>query len=247
MSKTWIVAAAACALTVFTTASFAQTAPAPTLQPDDTWTYRRTTETTQNNVWRQIHFEGSIVRNSGSTVLIRNREVDSPNPPREILINSDWSTFRSLAGKETVVHRPYAFPLTLGKTWDLEFTDDHPNNKNHKSETRKLKYRVVDWEDIEVPAGKFKALKIEADGVWTGEIAPKVVANVTTQAGEQGTTAAAQTTKVTAETVTGRLYQAYWYVPEVKREVKSVEENYDTSGVRSARFTNELESFKVGN
>jgi hypothetical protein len=35
--------------------------------------------------------------------------------------------------------------------------------------------------------------------------------------------------------------------PEVKREVKSVEENYDTNGVRSARFTNELESYKVAN
>jgi hypothetical protein len=33
--------------------------------------------------------------------------------------------------------------------------------------------------------------------------------------------------------------------PDVKREVKSVEENYDTNGVRSARFTNELESYKV--
>jgi hypothetical protein len=32
---------------------------------------------------------------------------------------------------------------------------------------------------------------------------------------------------------------------ELKREVKSVEENYDTIGVRSARFTNELESYKV--
>jgi hypothetical protein len=213
MPKTWIVTAAASAWLVCTAATFAQTAPAPTLQPDDTWTYRRTTESNPN-VWRQVHFEGSIVRNSGATNLIRNREVDSPNPPREILINSDWSNYRSLAGKETVVHRP-----------------------------RKLKYRVVGWEDIEVPAGKFKALKIEADGVWTGEIAPKVVASISTQAGEQGTTAATQTTKVTAETVTGRLYQAYWYVPEIK----SVEENYDTGGVRSARFTNALESFKVAN
>jgi hypothetical protein len=33
----------------------------------------------------------------------------------------------------------------------------------------------------------------------------------------------------------------------VKREVKSVEEDYDSSGVRSSRFTNELESYKVAN
>ena len=59
-----------------------------------------------------------------------------------------------------------------------------------------------------------------------------------------GPTAVAQTVNITAETVTGRLYQA-WYAPEVKREIKSVEENYDTNGVRSARFTNELESYKV--
>ncbi len=239
MQNTWIIAAALCA-----NAAVAQNISQPVLQPQDTWTYRRTTET-RPDVWRQVHFVGTVLRNSGNTVLLQNKEVDSPNPPREILINSDWSNFRSLSGKETVVHRPFAFPISVGKTWDLEFTDDHPGNKGHKSETRRLKYRVVGWEDVEVPAGKFKALKIEADGAWTGEVAPRTAASIATQSSAQGTTAAAQTVNVTAETVTGRLYQAYWYVPEVKREVKSVEENYDTNGVRSARFTNELESYKV--
>jgi hypothetical protein len=238
MQKIWI-AAALCA-----NVAVAQNISQPVLQPQDTWTYRRTSET-RPEVWRQVHFVGTVLRNSGNTVLLQNKEVDSPNPPREILIDSDWSNFRSLNGKETVVHRPFAFPMSVGKTWDLEFTDDHPGNKGHKSETRRLKYHVVGWEEVEVPAGKFKALKIEADGAWTGEIAPRTAASVVTQAGAQGTTAAAQTVNITAETVTGRLYQAYWYAPEVKREVKSVEENYDTSGVRSARFTNELESYKV--
>ena len=165
MQRIWIAAAAA----LFANMAYAQTAAQPVLQPQDTWTFRRTTET-QPNVWRQVHFEGTVLRNSASTTLIQNKEVDSPNPPREILIGSDWSNFRSLSGKETIVHRPFTFPMSVGKTWDLEFTDDHPNNKSHKSETRKLKYRVVGWEDVEVPAGKFKALKIEADGSWSGEI-----------------------------------------------------------------------------
>ena len=246
MPKTWIVATAAAAAALCANFSVAQTLAQPVLQPQDSWTYRRTTETVPN-VWRQVHFQGSILRNSGASVLIRNQEVDSPNPPREVLINSDWSNFRSLSGKETVVHRPFVFPLALGKSWDLEYTDPHPANKNHSSETRRLKYRVVGWEDVDVPAGKFKALKIEADGTWSGEVAPRTTATVATSADAEGTAAAARTTKVTAETVTGRLYQAYWYVPDVKREVKSVEENYDTNGVRSARFTNELESYKVAN
>jgi hypothetical protein len=242
MQTTWIAVAAALCANI----ACAQTLSQPALQPQDTWTFRRTTET-RPDVWRQVHFSGTVLRTSGTTMLIQNKEVDSPNPPREVLIGSDWSTFRSLGGKETVVHRPFTFPLTSGKTWDLEYTDDHPGNKSHKSETRRLKYRVVGWEDVEVPAGKFKALKIEADGSWSGEIAPRTTASVATQAGEQGTTAVAQTVKVAAETVTGRLYQAYWYAPDVKREVKSVEENYDTNGVRSARFTNELETYKVAN
>jgi hypothetical protein len=239
MKTSWIAAAALCANT-----AFAQTAEPPVLQPQDTWTFRRTTETRPDN-WRQVHFEGTVLRNSASTMLIQNKEVDSPNPPREILIGSDWSSFRSLSGKETVVHRPFTFPMSVGKTWDLEFTDDHPANKTHKSETRRLKYRVVGWEEVEVPAGKFKALKIEAEGSWSGEIAPQTTERSTSLAGAQGTTAVQQTVNVKAETVTGRLYQAYWYAPEVKREVRSVEENYDTNGVRNARFTNDLESYKV--
>jgi hypothetical protein len=241
MKTTWIAAAVLCANT-----ALAQTVAPPVLQPQDTWKYRRTTET-RPDIWRQVHFEGTVLRNSASTMLIQNKEVDSPNPPREILIGSDWSSFRSLGGKETVVHRPFTFPMSVGKTWDLEFTDDHPGNKSHKSETRRLKYRVVGWEDVEVPAGKFKALKIEAEGSWFGEIAPQTTASAASQAGALGTTAVVQTVNVKAETVTGRLYQAYWYAPEVKREVKSVEENYDTNGVRTARFTNDLESYKVAN
>jgi hypothetical protein len=241
MKTIWIGAAVLCANT-----ALAQTVGQPALQPQDTWTYRRTTET-RPDAWRQVHFVGTVLRNSASTMLIQNKEVDSPNPPREFLIGSDWSSFRSLSGKETVVHRPYTFPMSVGKTWDLEFTDDHPGNKSHKSETRRLKYRVVGWEDVEVPAGKFKALKIEAEGSWSGEIAPQTTASSASRAGEQGTTAVQQTVNVKEETVTGRLYQAYWYAPEVKREVKSVEENYDTNGVRNLRFTNDLESYKVAN
>ena len=115
MQKIWI-AAALCA-----NVAVAQNISQPVLQPQDTWTYRRTSET-RPEAWRQVHFVGTVLRNSGNTVLLQNKEVDSPNPPREILIDSDWSNFRSLNGKETVVHRPFAFPMSVGKTWDLEFT-----------------------------------------------------------------------------------------------------------------------------
>ena len=46
--------------------------------------------------------------------------------------------------------------------------------------------------------------------------------------------------------VTGRTYKAFWYVPEIGRWVKSVEEYYGSNGVRNERYTGELESFKRG-
>ena len=215
----------------------------PVLKPQDHWTYRTTVER-RPDVWRQTHTDSAVLRNSGSDVLIRTQEVGSPNPPREQLMGSDWSRFRSVDGRETVVNRPFAFPLKPGKTWDLQYTDDRPGNTAHKSEKYDTHYRVVGWEDIEVPAGTFHALKVEADGTWIAEVAPKVSAVVATQASAQGTTATAQTLKVTAETVTGRIYKAFWYVPEVKRPVKSVEEYFDTNGARNERFTDELESYQ---
>ena len=45
---------------------------------------------------------------------------------------------------------------------------------------------------------------------------------------------------------TGRTYKAFWYVPEVGRWVKSVEEYYSSNGVRNERYTTEVESFKKG-
>jgi hypothetical protein len=228
------------------TVAMAQNIVQPTVQPQDTWTYRNTLEQ-RPNVWRQSHYEGVVVRNSGSTILIRNAEVGSSNPPTEILLNADWSRFRSINGQETVVSRPLAFPLNVGKSWDLEYIDDHPSNTSHKSEKRKLHYHVVGWEDVDVPAGKFKALKIEADGSWIGEVAPKTGAVVATQVGADSTSTTAQTVNVTTRTVTGRIYLALWYAPEVKRAVKSIDEYYDTGGVRNERTTVELESYKVAN
>jgi hypothetical protein len=64
----WIAAAAALCVNV----AHAQTVAQPALQPHDTWTYRRTTET-RPDVWRQVHFEGTVLRSSASTMLIQNK------------------------------------------------------------------------------------------------------------------------------------------------------------------------------
>ena len=66
-----------------------------------------------------------------------------------------------------------------------------------------------------------------------------------TRRAQQGATTVTQTGKTSATTLTGRTYKAFWYVPAVKRWVKSVEQYYDPNGIRYERSGDELEGFKV--
>jgi hypothetical protein len=152
----------------------------------------------------------------------------------------------SVNGHQTVVNRPLSFPLSIGRTWVIDYTEVNPN-RQHSSEHFRTPYKVTGWEDITVPAGTFHALKIEADGEWTATFAPSVSAVSGSRVDAQGSTTVVQTGRTTATTASGRTYKAFWYVPEVKRWVKSVEEYYNAGGVRTDRFTEELESYKTSN
>jgi hypothetical protein len=103
----------------------------------------------------------------------------------------------------------------------------------------------VGFETIEVPAGKFNALKIEAEGRWTAELEPAQTITQGARSNADGTSMSTQVQNIKEKTVTGRTYKAFWYVPEVKRWVRSVEEYYGNGGVRNESYTGELESFKV--
>ncbi|WP_157128423.1 hypothetical protein [Cupriavidus sp. USMAA2-4] len=43
--------------------------------------------------------------------------------------------------------------------------------------------------------------------------------------------------------VSGQIYKAFWYVPEIGRWVKSVEEYYASNGVCTQRISSKRESF----
>lgn len=150
---------------------------------------------------------------------------------------------RSVNGTETVVNRPFAFPLSPGKTWNVEYDEQHPN-RILASQKWNSQYRVVGTEAVEVPAGKFQAIKIESEGDWLAQLEPRQTVTQATQV-EQGDTAMiTHAQKIGPVQATGRTYKAFWYVPEVGRWVKSVEKYYGSNGVRNERYTTELESFK---
>ncbi len=224
-------------------AAQAQPVAAPKVAPNDGWTYQHTVESRAAG-WQQTRSESTVLRVGSGSIALSNKVAGSTMPPTEQLTGPDWSRFRSVNGHETVVNRPLSFPLSIGKSWEVEFSEDHPN-RQHSSEHTRTAYKVIGWEDVTVIAGTFHALKVEAEGEWSAAIAPAVSATSGARIDAQGATTVMQTGKTSAATLTGRTYKAFWYVPAVKRWVKSVEEYYDPNGTRYERYADELESFKV--
>ncbi len=214
----------------------------PKVVVGDTWTYRSTTERGATG-WTLTDEEIKVMRVTPTAILVAIKASGSTQPPREMLVGPDWSRMRDVNGKETVVNRPLAFPLADDKSWDVVYTEENPN-KHHKSEKFDSHFRVVGYETVEVPAGKFRALKIESEGHWQAQVAPDQSIVQDAESGQGGATLVTQVQKTEEHQTGGRLYKAFWYVPEVKRWVKSVEEYYSSGGVRNERYSQELESFK---
>jgi len=221
----------------------AQSAGSPSIKSGDEWTYQDTVESGAAG-WKQTRDTVTVVRTTSSSIYYTVQASGAPTAPREVVVGPDWSRIRNVDGKETTVNRPLAFPLAEGKSWNVAYTEHNPN-KIHTLEQWDNHFKVVGYETVEVPAGKFNAIKIEAEGQWVAEMAPAnsvvQMANVT----NGGTSMVTQTHRTTPVQTSGRLYKAFWYVPEVGRWVKSVEEYYSSADVRNQRFSSELESFKL--
>lgn len=239
-----------CSLLISVSLATAETVEKPKIVPGETWTFQITTEQAvkkgQNSgQWAQKHLEVTVVRAGSPNMLVSRKERGSKMPPVEKMTGSDWSSFRSIDGEETVVNQPLKFPLKQGKSWELKFIENHPNDQLKYLEND-LNYTVVGWEDVTVPAGRFKALKIEMDGKWKSEMEPSKKNSTSTRKNEDSTTTLIiQTRNQKTKVSSGRLYRAYWYAPEAKVYVKAVEESFFSNGTLSRRNTEELEAYKV--
>ena len=223
----------------------AQEVPLPQLLEGDKWVYNvKIEQPPQGSTSRK--WESSVVRASSSSVVIARKPADSNLPAQESAMAPDWSRSASVNGKSTTTVKNFDFPLQVGKKWEVAFTEEKPNDKL-KLVKRTFLYKVIGWEEVKVTAGTFKALKIESDGEWYNEFLPtNIVAGSRIEAGASGSSVTVQSRNPTTPgPATGKYYKAIWYAPEVKREVKSVEETFSSGGSLSNRTTAELDSYQM--
>jgi len=238
----WILALGALGATTTPPAAINTTPVAvaqPSIVPGDEWVYRISTE--RGAKFSEETTDEVIKRVSATTMLISVAPLGFDTTPREFLVGRDWTRFRNVNGSDTVVNHVVDFPLSVGKHWDVEYSEDNPSPSN-SHEWRRLTYTVTGWETVETPAGKFQTLKIEAEGSWKATTRPRAVAAGAAQPGAADSSART----IAAQNIVGRLYQVFWFAPAVKRWVKSDEEIYNPSSIRSERVEAVLQSFKPG-
>lgn len=146
-----------------------------------------------------------IVRSSAGKRKVRKAE-------KRVADAATW-TFASanvFEGKLVV----FDFPLSLGKTWEYQFVTLGRKPEGVRV-TIKRKVVVEGWEEVRVPAGKFKALKVVHTGVWT-----QVNAN-------------------------GTQTETLWYVPESKWWVRRDFHERTASGATLVHVKNELTEVRV--
>ena len=184
--------------------------PKPEVKVGDRWTYRHTdywTNVTQSTYEHRITLvEPSVIL---GVLTAKGREGES-----DAAWTSDLNTMATGGGLVITPHTGFfRFPLKVGASH--ETTYETANRTSPVRSKYVVTMKVVGWEEITVPAGKFRALKIEGNGNFTR----------------------------LDQNFGGWARFGFWYVPEVKRWVKYTYE--DGSNRPYAKDGHELVEFSI--
>jgi hypothetical protein len=217
----------------------------PIFKPKDTWTFR-INDRSRNGETKERRMVMSIVRSSSKSVLQSAKAADSSLPPIEKLLGADLSLSDSINGQEVIVHKPFDFPMKIGKKWNVLYEKENPT-KNIKKHRIELQYEGIGWEEVSVTGGKFQAFKVEAEGTWRDEFNPTpMTTGSTSQIDKDGAVIVVKNLKpFIPAPITGKIFRTYWYVPAIKREIKSIEEQFTTDGSLASKSTWELDSYML--
>jgi len=217
--------------------------PAPTFRPGDSWVFEDTLEKGAQG-FRQQRVDLVVERIDDSTMVVGIRPDGAPVGFEDHVTGLDWSKRELINGEEATTTRPFVFPMTAGDTWSVDYVDP-ARRGNLISDHVRRHYKVVDWEDVTVPAGTFHALKIEARGVdeLTIQVPAAVASGAVGSPGEATTVSHAQ--RGGRAVVSRVVDEEFYYVPAIRNYAKSVEEQYNTDNVRLSRQTRVLISYKL--
>lgn len=167
--------------------------PRPAVRVGDAYVYRNWYANQPETPWTNEREVLSV----NDQIVMSSRSIGGPTPgTRMIRLTPEWNLLssRDSMGGGSDYSPPlayYAFPLHPGKRWRK--TSTRTEVTTGASETLAVLGEVVGWETVTVPAGRFDGLKVVVRIQATNSLT-----------GESGTSV-----------------DASWYVPAVRRSVKS--------------------------
>ncbi len=170
----------------------------PALKAGQQWTYRRV------DLWRKQEterFRQELAFEEGGRWMVRWTILDSDDVQRRGSITGEYFDPASHGFADSRIsgdHSPLRFPLNPGKNWSFDYVV-----RSNAREVKVAQTTVVrGWEEVRVPAGNFRALRVEHEGRY--------------MASESG------------YTWSGKIREIYWYAPSAGRVV--MREYRDTKG-----------------
>lgn len=173
--------------------------PRPTVRVGDTYAYE---SRDPDNVEPVITTKRTVISTSDG-ILLATVSMNSRNAKvRKLSFDQDWNLVSTRnADNGGFNYSPpvkyFDFPLFTGKTWRQISTES--DTKTGKTRTHTVSGVVGDWEDISVPAGTFRTIRVS--------LSTEVLDSAT------------------GERVAGT--DISWYAPQVRRSVKSITSGRD--------------------
>jgi hypothetical protein len=164
----------------------------PNIKIGDRWVYRSIdlwkNEETAKFEFRVTDTNGDDIELDRTKVSLQNNAKEgAPSKRKADLASWTIANSRISAGKYVA----FAFPLEIGKTWQDQYTVNGDNGESFQYSTS---VKVEAWEDVQVPAGAFRALKVVRTASFT-HFRP-------------------------SDTLGETSSEIFWYAPEVKRLIK---------------------------
>ena len=161
----------------------------PEVRKGDSWTYRAKNVLDNGTDTYELKVENAV----GNTILaVATRTGDEKE--FDATYTAEWNTVVGVSG---LIYNPppqiLAFPMQVGDTRTFKYTSSRPRT-NVPPTQYESNVQVVAWEEVAVPAGKFRALKIVAEGTFFPPFSrgPAMTRTI------------------------------FWYVPQVRRWVKLI-------------------------
>ena len=176
-------------------------APAPEIAVGDSYIY---TSIDPNDPSSSVSTRRTVTSTAGRVILSTLNLDNKKARPRSLYFDREWNLIatRSPDGSGLDYSPPlkyFDFPLFPGKTWQQTTTETHIKTGAKRSHT--VSAVVGPWEEMTVPAGTFRTIKIE---LRTNLFDPS-----------------------TGESIGGT--DTSWYAPTVRRSVKSITTGKDGS------------------